>query len=358
MPEREFTITELRRVGDSNFVDRPASATTKFTWTNDRRSAPRGSWQFGVELRTVREDYPGQDSPVEQVLGSNFREFSLAGAWDDRYNFPGFALTTMRAFEALVQRGSLCRFAFESVEVSGLLKSVEFDYKRASFIGYQFTVSPHFRKADAFELTVGRRAPETFKPVSEYVTESVALTAQLEAQFTTFFPAKQIKGPISSLHKGFLNNLRAAVADLISTVEQRIDTGADFFTDLKRLSNVLNVIKGQAAGLLFSIAALKSSTSLAWDTAEASLDFDTWRTSAATNARALMLLGHRGSVESARRVEPKAVALYRPKKLESLYSISQRFYGTPHAWQIIATRNGLTTFTLQGTELLIIPERS
>jgi hypothetical protein len=42
---------------------------------------------------------------------------------------------------------------------------------------------------------------------------------------------------------------------------------------------------------------------------------------------------------------------------ESLYAISRKFYGTPHAWRLIYDRNHLTSVTLTGDEILIIPER-
>jgi nucleoid-associated protein YgaU len=48
-------------------------------------------------------------------------------------------------------------------------------------------------------------------------------------------------------------------------------------------------------------------------------------------------------------------ALYRPRAGESLYAISNQFYGTPHQWRQIAEVNGLYGMTLTGEELLTIP---
>jgi hypothetical protein len=362
MAVREFTITELRRNADGGYTDTPV----RFVWTNDARSAPRGSWRFGVQTRSVREDYPGAEEPVEQVLGPNYKDFTLQGVWDDRYNTPGYALTTMRAMEALVQRGTLCRFEFETVALVGLPKDLDFDYKRADYIGYSFTVSPHYRTTGSANTgtTVRRKAPEAMRPITESRDQAVSNAAAMETNQEEVMSAirrrslaANVVGTPLTDNRGILDQLHQGVADLVNAVEWRVDAGQDFFVDLKRVANSLNVIKNQSAAMITSVASLKSSVYLAYDNAVDALDFDVYRTSMSGYARKLGLLGAEGRDELSRRVEPKAVALYRPRKDESLYSISQRFYGTPTGWQQIATRNGLTTVTLQGTELLIIPER-
>lgn len=354
MSVREFTITELKRSGDGGYVDTPV----KFVWTNDGRSTPRGSWRFGLQTRSVREDYPGAEEPVEQVLGPNYKDFSLQGVWDDRYNTPGFALDTMRKMELLVQRGSLCRFEFETVALTGLLKDLDFDYKRANYIGYSFTVSPHYRTAGGANTgtSVRKKAPEALRPVTEYRDVAIEAAAFMELVYSGI-PAQNMTGTTGADTRGFLDRIQDGVSDLVSAVEWRADAGDDAFTDLKRVSNALNVLKGSAAAMITSVAGFKSSVNLSYDNAVAALDFDVWRTGLSAYARKLGLLGAEGRDEMARRVEPKAVAIYKPRKDESLYSISQRFYGTPTGWQLIASRNGLTTITLQGTETLIIPER-
>ncbi len=352
MSVREFTITELKSNGDG-LVDTPV----KFVWSNERMSAPRGSWRFGLTQRTVREDYPGVERPVEQVLGPNYKDFSLQGVWDDRYNSDGFALDQMRRFEALVQRGSLCRFEFETLALVGIPKDADFDYKRAAYIGYNFTVSPHYRQVGGSEGVGGRRkVPDALRPVTEFRDVSIEAAAFMEAVFAVA-PAKTMKGSTHADNRGILNQVHQGVADLVSAVEWRVQAGEETLVDLKRVSNALSVIKGTAASMITSVASLKSSTAMAYENAVDSLDFDAWRTGLSAYARKLALTGVQGRDELARRVEPKAVALYRPRAGESLYGIAQRFYGTPTAWQQIATRNGLTTITLQGTELLIIPER-
>lgn len=354
MAEREFTITELKRAGDGGYVDAPV----KFVWTNTNYAAPRGSWKFGLEQRSVREDYPGTEEPVEQVLGPNYKEFELQGCWDDRYAGAGFALQTYRAFEALVQRGSLCRFEFETISMVGLIKNADFDYRRSTYIMYSFTVSPHYRVSGGLVTgtTIRRKPAAAFKPVTEYRDVALANTLSMESVFSTT-PRMFILGTTVADTKGIMQSLRGAADSITEAVAQRLDPTIETFEALRRIANSLAVVKGAAAGMLTQMSALKTSVNMTFDNAVNSLDFDVWRTDLSRYARTLALTGHQGRDEINRRAEPKAVALYRPRKGESLYSISQRFYGTPSMWRLISTRNGLTSMTLQGTELLIIPER-
>lgn len=357
MAEREFTITELKRAGDGGYIDTPV----KFVWTNENYAAPRGSWKFGLEQRSVREDYPGTEEPVEQVLGPNYKDFSLNGVWDDRYGGRGFALNTYREFEALVQRGTLCRFEFESISIVGLIKDADLDYKRSSLIGYTFTVSPHYRVSGSTGTgtTVRRKAEEAFKPVTEHRDAVIAATEFMELVYQGAIDrvAKQVTGTTMADTRGFLDSLRDAANKITDAVNQRLDPTIETFEALRRIANGLAVVKGSAAGVLTQVAAMKSSVNMAWDSAVGALDFDVMRTDLSRYSRMLVLTGHQGRNDINRRAEPKAVALYRPHKGESLYTISQRFYGTPSMWRLISTRNGLQSMTLQGTEVLIIPER-
>lgn len=355
MSAREFTITELQRAGDGGFVD----TKVKFTWTNGGRSAPRGTWKFGVEQRTVRDDYPGSTEPVEQVLGPNFKEFTCEGIWDDRYNEPGFALSQYRAFEALVQRGSMARIEFETITINGIIKGCDFDYKRADFIGYTFTVSPHFRQPGALARTgpSRKRTVDALRPPTEFRDNAAVAVDGMEAGLpnAAAFNAL-VAGDLHQTVKGRVGTLRTDADTITTAIDQRINPKIDEFTALKRVAAGFVAMKGNAFSLITDLAAAKSSLDMAYGDAVSVLDYDTWTRNLKALARTLALTGHNGNAELSRRVQPKAIAIYYPSKGESLYGISQRFYGTPSRWRLIADRNGLTTLTLQGDEALIIPE--
>lgn len=358
----EFVITELRS-RDGVTTGAPGAEPVRFSWTAAGRSAPRGSWEFGIEQKTVREDYPGAASPVEQVLSSNFTEFTLQGVWDDRYNptsdDTSFATTTWRAFEALVARGSLCRFEHGVVSIVGLIKDAKFNYKRADLIGYQFTVSPHYRAEGALAAQGGgrKKSVAAMRPMTEYrdlVNDYRDATAVVMAGG----PFNSMSPELTATTKARVASIDATTTDLVETIRLRISSGTERLDGLRRAAASFAVLKGEVAALVTDLAVARSDLELAYDDAKEILDFDTWSRDLAAYARAMYRLSHEAELELARRVQPKAMAVYEPHAGESLYSISIRFYGRGDLWRVIADRNGLTTFTLQGTEVLIIPERS
>jgi len=354
MADKEFTITELRRV-DSGFVDTPV----KFVWTSENRSAPRPSWRFGLEQRTIREDYPGSTQPVEQVLGWNYKQFAVAGTWDDRYNYAGFALETYRAFEEMVKRGNLVRLEFETVTIHGIILNTDFDYKRSDFISYQFEFSPHFRLSGDSSLPSNVKQATivtSLKAPSEYRDRAAATMDAIESVHSEA-PSFKLKPTLLSTVTGFLDLMRNEINKVVTSIDQRLDPRVEEYEALKRLANSFAVIKTYSANLLTELASKKSSTQLAWDSASGIMDFDVWIKSMAAYCRTLALTCHEANIDLTAKVEPKAIALYRPHKGESLYAISTRFYGTPTNWRSISERNGLTYLTLKGTETLIIPEK-
>jgi hypothetical protein len=91
-------------------------------------------------------------------------------------------------------------------------------------------------------------------------------------------------------------------------------------------------------------------------TATSELAFDEWRTSLSWYARRAAGTASNSERISQTRAAPKAQVIYTPHKGESLYAVSLAVYGTPDNARLIADRNNLKDFTLNGNERLIIPE--
>jgi hypothetical protein len=349
MAVRAFTIVESRPPSGSSSLGGPPA---KFEWTAALRNAPRTSWRFGLQQRTVREDYPGGETPVEQVLGWSFTPFSCAGVWDDRFMGTGAALQTLRAFEAMVQRGNLCEFKFETIAVFGLITNVEFDYKRADYIAYSFTVSPHSRTATPESPA---DSTEALKSPDEYYAGLQARTDQVTA-LAEQVPATAMTGSTVADTQGRLDTISAKVAEIGTAVEQRLQTAQDYALGARRVAHAFGVVRTVAQDLVASLISVKSDADLAWETAVGVLDFEVWSRGLRTMGRLMVADTYTAEKEMSRRVTPKAMSVYRPRENESLYAISQRFYGTPHRWQLIAQTNQLSTINCQGTEVLVIPE--
>lgn len=128
----------------------------------------------------------------------------------------------------------------------------------------------------------------------------------------------------------------------------------DAFT---RLATQFRAVRAGAFDARVTLATVRADVNLAVATAMGVLDFEDWSRSLRFMARIAMGQAHNGNLASTQRAQPDAKRLYRPNAGESLYQISRKFYGTPHAWRLIYERNSLSSFQLTGSETLIIPER-
>lgn len=356
-----FTLQEIKRVGATRNQTAPGE---KFEWTADRtppdtarggaRAAPRRPWTFGTQLRTVRTDYPGARTPSEQVLGPNHKPFTLTGRFDDRYNFPGYALTEQRRLEAMVRRGNLVRVGFQNQVFEVLITEVDFEYHREWYIGYTLTVSTHDRPED---IDISDRSPASTRSVQEAFDE-VDLLVQALATAHQEAPVSFLANSTAIDTDGQVDALLASQDRLADSVDQR-EVGIDQATisPFRRLATQFRTVGSDAFGLLDTLVDVRSDITLGVRTALAVLDFETWSRSLRFNARLILGTASQAAGDLEEREAAEAIALYRPRAGESLYRIASRYYGTADAWRLIADRNNLSSVVLDGTELLIIPER-
>lgn len=351
---KEFVITELQRTANGRFQELPV----RFVWGRETWSAPREGWQFGLQLRTVREDYPGADTPTEQVLGFNYKPFTVKGVWDDRYAGAGFAEATRAAFEALLARGNLVRIEFEELVIHGLITDFDVDYKRKWQQGYSFTVSPHFRQEGGDVRKVKLAPVAIANPNTYYVSAQALITASQALQ--TAAPRSYVAGDYYSQIASSVGDWQLKADTISSIVSNRVletDPLTQSVNSIARLAGEFSSLADSAIAFPVVTAAGRTDLNLAYEDAIRVLEFETWQRQLNTYARALYLTAARAASELGARVTPDAMALYRPMAGESLYSISNRFYRTPHKWRAIASRNGLKTWILTGSELLIIPAK-
>lgn len=346
MPGSTFKITELTRNNAGTFVDTPR----QFLWTAKEHSAPHGAWKFAVELRTSREDYPGCPTPSEQVLGWNFKPFTLTGRWDDRYMGAGKALSTYQAFEKLSQSGAMVRVEFEAITVLGLIKNAEFIYKRADYIDYQFEVSPHVRDKSAWQRPApkGLISPVPFSATSfAIINDMLLLFADLMALSLTL--------DLYLLILAILQELQRLAMAVELLIQQQLYE-ADATEIMRRIINGFASQRLKARELIALMNARRQSADLISQIAADVLTYEVTHRGLAYLGRMLVLNCRDAESQLGRMVVPATSRLYRPHEGESLYAISTRFYGNPYSWRLIATANGLDTLLLTGAELLVIPD--
>jgi hypothetical protein len=355
-----FTITELRRVAGATGAPPDAE---RFEWSagptmpDDRRggarAAPLGSWLLGIQINHVRTDYPGARSASLQVLSARRKAFTLTGKWDDRWNFPGYAVSEMTRMEAMVQRGNVCRFQFQQQTMDGLIVEFDPDYKGEWLVRYSITVEPIGRPAD---YQPNRSPPGPLTPVQRFDAAAVSIIALQEAADTV--PASALGGTLADDVAGTVVDTVVARDQLGATLDQRdLRPNAQPAASLPRLATQFRQLGDSAQRVINSLVEVRADVDVITQTAADVLRFEDWSRSMRYNARLLLGRSLDGADDMQERAEPGAERLYRPNAGQSLYKISREVYGTPHGWRAIAERNGLASMTLTGEELLIIPER-
>ncbi len=359
MAEGVFIIQELRRAADGAGLDGE-----RFEWTSDQsalpgarggaRACPLQPWVIGGELRKVRTDYPGAKSPSTQVLGPVQKPQTLRGRWDDRYNFAGYAEQEMRRFEKMCRRGNLVRIQFQGQAFEGLIDDWDFPYRRSWDIGYEFVLDVHDRTE---HRDISDRSPPTVpSPAQTFDEVDLAVQSALEAHGEA--PLSTMGGSTGFDVEGDLVLLADARLSLSLTLDNQelapTERVVDAFT---RLATQFRGVQAAAMSTIANLFEVRADVDLTVQTPMGVLDFECWSRSVRFSCRAAMHSAARGDLAAAERADPSARRVHQAQEGESLYAISQLYYGTPWCWHLIADRNRLTHFTLTGDELLIIPER-
>lgn len=353
-----FVITELRRTAGGTA---PPLNAERFEWSSGdvmpdpakggARAAPLGEWMLGTELVLVRTDYPGARSASVQVVTAKRKPFTWNGRWDDRYNFAGYAQAEFRRFEDMVNRGSVCRFQFQNQVVEGVIRDFDPAYKGDWLVKYTFTVEVLQRPAD----NQPNRSPAgPLTPAQRFDDTAVTVAALQEAANTV--PAGALGGSLADDVATTMATTVGSRDALGATLDQR-DLRPSGPASLPRLATQFRELGASAQQTIDALVAARSDLDVVTQTAANVLDFEVWARSMRFNARLLLGRSIAGANDMDERASPNAERLYRPSAGESLYAISRKFYRTPHAWRLIAERNGLSDFTLTGDETLIIPER-
>lgn len=359
-----FKITELAKqaITTPGITDGAgfAASGSSFEWSAAAQSSPRNVWEFGVHLRTARDDYPGSDQPVEQVLGPQYTPFSLEGFWDDRYMGAGRAVATWRAFEQLVQRGNLCRFEIDELSITGLITDVKFSYLRSWRIGYSFTVSPHYRVIGGDVRRQPLLVQASIQTPKDYADRIAAIVARLQVAHA-FAPTSIARG-------GFVAGFGATLGQIIDqSAALAVSTTARIFSvgvDSQGATSVLRVVQSCTALRALAVTLQEQAQgavnygaagALPFEDALGQLGFEVWVKDLASSSRQLAFACFTAARDLRRFARLGVLALYAPHAGESLYGISSRFYNTPHEWRRIADQNNLTALLLTGNERLVIP---
>lgn len=335
-----------------------------FMWTSDwtapdgltaARAAPRGDWRIPGQQRQVRTDYPGGVNPSRQILGPSQKAFTWIGVWDDRFNGKGFAVAEMRRFENMCRRGNPVQVEFQEQSFRGVITEWEWTYKRDWQIGYSFTFDPDNRTdVEATTSTAPPGDPGT-------AVEDLQIIAVKTAGVHADKPAYAIGGTngaglISSVSSGL-----AKVSKGINDVAGLLDIKTGILKpigDLRAMGTQFRRIKGDCAEVAAKLGTAKATLAMGVRSAKAMLDFETWGRSTARLMRVAAKTAESAAKDVIRRDVGNPKGIYRPRKGESIYSVSRACYGSPFNGRAIRLANPqYKSIRFAGTETLVIPER-
>jgi nucleoid-associated protein YgaU len=350
-----FRITEVAPLG------RESDPTASFVWTSAKRaddpakgggrSCPREVLDIAGKQVVVRTKNPGAVFPSFQVLGPDREPIALHGLWDDRYNFAGYAVQEMQAFEEMCRRGNMVRVSVDQQGWFGIITDWKFSYVRRWYIGYSFTLSVRSRDDEKIKVSTPPAAqdPGTILAGLNQQGDAVAEAHYRRPEKSIY---AQAMGAIRSA-LGAVSNGLLGVANLLDTRTGVLKPIGDF----KAIACQLRGIQGNCSTVLNALVTVRADASLTVRTAKDVLDMEAWSKSMGAQLRLLRY----GAMAGARACEQRAVGttikVYRPRKGQSLYSVSQEVYGTAFAWKLIYDANHLHSTYLTGTETLTIPSR-
>lgn len=356
-----FVIQELRQVGAVVVGSQDPDGGERFEWFGDlvaigakggRFAAPRKPWTIGGKLRGPNTYYSGSKTPSRQVLGPEWKPQTFRGSWDDRWNFAGFALNERARFEAMCERGAFVRISFETEVWEGYIDDWDATYQRSWDIPYVFSFAPSGRPQDR---VLSNRSPATVPSVSDsFQALDTATQALLDTHRTA--PSNDLAGTIGDDALTQLSQM-AIERDGISDSLDASDFSGSPVNQVRQLATKMRTIHGLAADLVGQLADARADNDLVTLSAIRMLDFEDWSRSLRFQARVAMGQARLSANDLEERTAGRAERIYRVQTGENLYAVSSRFYGTPHGWSLIADRNNLSTFKVDGGTLLLIPER-
>lgn len=356
-PKRVFSITELRRTGADSLVETP----TVFRWDADTRTAPVGDWEMPLEVKTHREEYPGADEPVEQVLSATWQPFTLEGEWQDRHAGQGFAMATYREFARMVSRAPLVRVQFEELSFVGLITAFTPTYVWSKRVAWKLTLSPHRNETVGSARAAGRILQPTGIPPRESVATARDDIDALEAG-TDFAGTLPLADPpdhpdISPARVAAAFSFAAGqVTKLESIVARGLETDAT--GTLTSLAASFRSLRDSQMAVAAQLGPARSGLQAGFDDPIVWLRLDAWSRGSQADARAAALRAHQAEQDARNAAVARPLAVYRPAAGESPYRISSKFYGTPNEWRRIWDFNHLESLVLTGEEELTIPRRT
>lgn len=345
----KFVIEEIPQVGGAGLATTPE----RFEWSAATQDAPVKPFKYPGKMRYKRTDYDGSEAPTFQVVGPQLGQFTFEGTWNDRYNQVDYAKQTKRRFVAMCYRGNPVRVTFDDVVLEGIVVEWDCPYVDDYRIRYSFTLD-----AGSDDMIGTQRVQRGQDAVlgGRQLADAVREQTDAVGAASATAPLSAIAGSLASDSASSVADVQDGMDEVDQVNEQLLVSTAESPTSLQRAAGAYRRVRDAAVGVIEGLLTARSDVDMQYRTVTSELAFDEWRTTLCWYARRAMGVARKSERASQERAAPKAQVTYRPHKGESLYAVSQAVYGTPHNARLIADRNNLRNFVLDGTETLVIPE--
>lgn len=351
-----MVITEIQNSGSGSLT----SVKEVFRWSSAEHSSAQAPIDLQLMVKTVRKEIPGSNNVVEHGLSATWQPFQMMGEWDDKWgnrrNFSAngngaYAFNTFRDFSAFVQRMPFVRIEIDSLSFVGIITELKIRWVRQARIGWAITFSPHQNET----ITAVRPPKQTRQSITQWTVDVKAKSNNLNDSFDRL---KKL-----ALKTQRVDDFTRVMLELNDAVDRVNRISIDGFgTDVEKrlllMAQTFRRLRGSAVAVALALRNVTSPIDVAYDDMMLTVNHMDWWTSSLSDAWAIVGISTRAERDVRSRIQPNTRAIYYPKRGESLERISFQFYQTPDNWRAIQQRNNLSSLILDGTEELIIPERT
>jgi hypothetical protein len=353
-PAVELVITEIQRSGDG-LID-PFAGLQVFRWSSSEHASPQGDIELNLQVTSVRKNMPGSNQVVEHAMSATWQPFEFTGEWDDKWGNRGgltgsYANAMFQSFSKFVSRMPLVRWELDALSFTGLITNLKVKYRTQSYIIWSATLSPHENTA----VEVVSRPAKAKQPITKWIQDATDHGSALKDSYEE---AKKL-----SLKTPRLSLFTVVLLEINNALDRLQGIGSDFLMTeteqkLLLLASTFRRLRGASMQAHLALARTTSSLDIAFGDLILSLKHEEWIASTVVAAWQMMDLSTSAEKDVRSRARQKPKAIYYPKRGESLERISLRFYGTADNWRLIYDKNNLSSYVLNGSEELLIPERS
>jgi hypothetical protein len=348
----EFCIFEIPpggQPGEGEVFVWSSSATAPRSDLGGARAAPIGGWKMGAHLRSVRTDYPGAVVPSKQILGAVHKPFTWTGIWWDKFNFPGYAQKEHHRFEKVCFRGNVIKVSYGEEEFFAFIDDVDVEVVRDWERHYTLTVDVQCR-------TDNSSIDRSFSNAANPADELDGLNTDMAKLADTH--AVRPSGALTGTNTSGVSEGLAQASAYLDGVAKALDTKTGVLSPIgyfRSLATQMRVIEGNYSSILAGLIEARSDLDVGGRNARDVLRFEDWSRNTSTMLRMSRGRAHKAANNLDSRDTGATFTVYRPRKGESLYSISRKKYGTPFRTQQIIISNNLKTTLFTGNETLILP---